>query len=66
MTKRKFPDRISPAGRKKSPDRVLAENIGLSGYKSKRLIARIGGADRLSSMSEESRSYMLSLVRKDK
>lgn len=52
-------------GRKKAPDRLMAEEMGLEDPRlGARQINRLGGAKRLSSMSPEARKFMLGLVRK--
>ena len=52
-------------GRKKAPERLIAEQIGLEDPRQgARRINRLGGAERLIAMSPEAREFMLGLVRK--
>lgn len=50
-------------GHPKTPDRLYAESLGLTGLYGARIIQRLGGEKRLKAMSEEARSLMLSYLR---
>ena len=50
-------------GRKKSPEMLLAEDMGFKGLHPDRIIRRMGGTKRLAKMSYEARNLMLNLAR---
>jgi len=50
-------------GRKKSPEMLLAEDMGFKGLHPDRIIRRMGGAKRLAKMSYEARNLIVNLAR---
>jgi hypothetical protein len=51
------------AGRPKEPNRLMAEEIGLTWKRPARVIRKMGGASRLKKMSPEARAFMLGLAK---